>query len=335
MNDIEGVWAKLEEDAKSRQSSGIQKIRILAQTQFNIFLGYEKPKNRRIFLLIVSPDNVQIIAEYPKSQGFEVQLLSIPDDNGLVYLELILTNGRFSDVFTCLIQDIIEHIQFQENETQIVKMFIGRLLKWQQFLDQYDPEGLSEEAQRGLFGELWVLRKYMIPFLGLSAAIDSWKGPEKKQQDFKFYKSAVEVKTTTSKLHQKIQIASEQQLDSAGLDSLYLYHISLINGIGSGETLPEIVDSIRHLIAPDFEAVKKFEDSLINAGYISTHIGRYSGIKYLIRTHSAYKVDGDFPRIIGQNLLNGVGDVHYSINVSECAHYIIPEEEFNTYLRGV
>jgi hypothetical protein len=214
-------------------------------------------------------------------------------------------------------------------------MFIGRLLKWQQFLDQYDPEGLSDEAQRGLFGELWVLRKYMIPLLGLSAAIDSWKGPEKNQQDFKFFKSAIEVKTTISKLHQKIQIVSEQQLDNAGLNSLYLYHISLINGTGSGETLPEIVDSIRQLLIPDFEAVKKFEDSLINAGYISAHIGRYSGTKYLVRTQSAYKVDGNFPRIIGQNLLNGVGDVHYSINVSECAHHIVPEEEFIKSLRGI
>ncbi len=162
---------------------------------------------------------------------------------------------------------------------------MSRLVKWQQFLDQYDPEGLSEEAQRGLFGELWFLRKYMIPLFGVSQAIDSWKGPDKNQQDFLINSYAVEVKTSISKLHQKIQIASEQQLDDIGLKALFLYHISLIISFGSGETLPDLVDSIKKNIDANSESAKKFEDSLINAGYINIHVDRYYRTSYLIRSH--------------------------------------------------
>ncbi|CAJ37597.1 conserved hypothetical protein [Methanocella arvoryzae MRE50] len=287
-----------------------------------------------MLLLVTSQQNIPIAIEYPKSKGFEVQSIILPDDNKSVYLELILTNNRFSDVFTSLVQDIIDHIKNLETEKQAVSVFFGRLLKWQQFLDQYDPEGLSSEAQRGLYGELWVLRKFLLPLLGAKKSIDSWKGPEKYPQDFKFVKTAIEVKTTISKQHEKLTISSEQQLDDTGIDYLYLYHISLINGVTDGETLPEVVESIRTIIKDDFEASKKFEESLITAGYINAHIDRYMGVFYIIRNRNIYKVAEGFPRIIGKNLVNGVGDVHYTINVSECNHFTVPEELLIKCLRG-
>lgn len=335
MINIEELWTRLEDESKNKTSIGIQKIRILPESKFNIFLGYEKPKNRRVFLVIVSADSIPHDVQYPKSKGFEVQPIILPEETNIVNLDLILTNPRFIDVFSCLIQDIMDQISHQENEALMVNEFLSRLVTWQQFLDQYDPEGLSDEAQRGLFGELWVLRKYLMPILGQRISIESWQRPGNKQQDFIFNGNAVEVKTTISKQHQKLQITSEHQLDDKGLHALFLYHISLINTTGNGEKLPDIVDSIRKLIEHNPLIIKKFDDSLINAGYINAHIDRYLKNSYLIRSSKVYKVQDGFPRIIENNILNGVGEVQYSISVSECLHYMISEEEFSNYLRSV
>jgi hypothetical protein len=48
----------------------------------------------------------------------------------------------------------------------------------------------------------------------------------------------------------------------------------------------------------------------------------YTGIGYHVRQDNFFKVEGDFPRIQENELRNGVGDVKYSIIISQCQQYI-------------
>lgn len=332
---IEEIWTSLEDDARTENATGTVLRRLKPDSSYNICLGLGIPGNRRMLLLRILRSNSPEADSLPQSKGFEVRAVSLPEDTeDNATLELILTDSRFTDIFTSLVQDVVDDITAQKNEMSMIRAFIERLVKWQQFLDRYGNEGLGDEAQRGMYGELWFLRKYLIPILGINKAIDAWKGSSRKAQDFLFSDCAVEVKTTISKQHQKMYIASERQLDDTGLAALFLQHISLMESSGSCETLSDIVEDIRKIIAAEPTAVQKMEDSLFEGGYLNAHADRYNKTGYTVRSSSIFRIREGFPRITERDLLNGVGDVYYSVNVSECMHYVIPERDFKTFLAG-
>lgn len=334
---IEEIWKSMEKDLVSKEESFILKRRICSDFPFDLFLAMEKPENSRLFLLKISRSNIPDINPVPRSRGFELKVFTISneDSDSYAFLMLKLIDFRFSDIFSSLVNDILKNLSEITDERGLIKSFIGRIIKWQQFLEKYGNEGLSERAQRGLYGELWFLRKYMLPYLGIQEGIASWKGPSGKSQDFQFLKMAVEVKTTVGKQHQKIPISNEQQLDDTGLESLFLEHLSLIElNKGSGETLLSIVEEIKNLISSDLSSYRKFTDLLVEAGYLEEHAYKYLDFSYTVRSSNIFEVKDDFPRIIGYNLPHGVGDVHYSICVAECMRYKINDINFKSFVEA-
>ena len=102
------------------------------------------------------------------------------------------------------------------------------------------------------------------------------EGAFRKNQDFYFFKTGIEVKTSIAKQHQKIHIANELQLDDNDLDSLYVYFLSLRETFEHGETLPGIVDEIRKMISLKNGPVYEFEIQLFKSGYIDKHRTKYN-----------------------------------------------------------
>jgi hypothetical protein len=257
-----------------------------------------------------------------------VQRITLPQD-GEEYgtLQLVLTNARYKDIFTTLVQDIVNCLASVSDGRAAISAFITRLKRWQIFLEKHNSDGLSEIAQQGLYGELWFLRKLVFPHLELPKGVRCWTGPKGTQQDFQFPGCAVEVKTTSAKQHQKLAIASERQLDDTGAGTIVLLHLSLDVRQGQGETLPVMVASVRSLVASDAIAKDELENLLFEIGYLDIHATRYENIGYTIREHNYFKVGANFPKIIESDLRNGVGDVRYSISVTECKRFSIPEAE--------
>jgi hypothetical protein len=94
-----------------------------------------------------------------------------------------------------------------------------------------------------------------------------------------------------------------------------------------GETLPEIIATVRSIVASDAIAKDELENLLFEVGYLDIHATRYENIGYTIREHNYFDVETDFPKIIESDLRNGVGDVRYTISVAECKRFSIPESE--------
>jgi hypothetical protein len=196
------------------------------------------------------------------------------------------------------------------------RAFLGQLARWQKFLSA-SFDGLSQEAQRGLWGELHFLREHLLPTTG-TTAVNSWKGGERAHQDFQFESSAVEVKTTLAKQPQVVRITSERQLDDSAWDSLFLNVIALEVRDGSGETLPEIVASLRAKLATDSGAREQFEDELLAIGYLEAHAERYADRGYQVRTVGFFRVGPKFPSLVEADMPAGVGDANYALSVAAC-----------------
>jgi hypothetical protein len=320
---IEIIWEELENQIKNH-TSGYLTRRIFPDGNHDIYLAIEYPSRTRILMIYVDCTSIEKSIVFPTSSGFEVRRMIFPEDNRIA-LQLILINNRYKDIFTALVQDIAENIAFIPVETDAVQMFANRLKRWQMFLEKHDLEGLSEEVQQGLYGELWFLRQLVIPHFGLSS-LHYWLGPEGANQDFSFEGCAVEVKTTVSQNPQKLSISNENQLDETRLNKLFLMHLSL-DVRSNGETLPEIVESLRAILGKDSSSRELFEKRLFQIGYLDIHAPKYSETSYKHRTSGYFKIEQDFPRIVPADLKQGIVQVRYSIEISACRPYAIAEPE--------
>jgi hypothetical protein len=142
------------------------------------------------------------------------------------------------------------------------------------------------------------------------------------------------VKTTSTKQHQKLAIASERQLDDTGAGTIILLHLSLDIRTGQGETLLDMVASVRSIVANDPLAKEEFENRLFELGYLDLHASRYEQTSYTVREANYFKVEQDFPRIVEADLRNGVGDVRYTISISECKRFSIDESNMLSLIEG-
>jgi Putative PD-(D/E)XK family member, (DUF4420) len=327
---ISELWSELERNIQQDRSGYVTR-RVRADSLCDLRIAVVEPQGTRTLLLKVRRTVAEVIREYPKSEGFQVQLVQLPNDSqDYVTLQLALTQNRYSDIFTALVDDVITGVAEKTTEETGLEEFIVRLRRWQAFLRINQPEGLSEIAQQGLYGELWFLRQLVLPHLGLLKGLRCWTGSKGTQQDFQFSRCAVEVKTTSAKQHQKLAIASERQLDDTGAGAVVLLHLSLDVRQGQGETLPGIVASVRSLVAGDVIARDELENILFETGYLDIHATRYENVGYTIREHNYFRVGADFPKIIESDLRKGVGDVRYTISVAECKHFSLSELEVVT-----
>ncbi|NMG20917.1 PD-(D/E)XK motif protein [Brasilonema bromeliae] len=322
---IRELWTELEKSIKLGGSEYLVR-RVRPDCACDLRIGVQEPTGNRMLLLKIRRSSASSIVDFPSSEGFEVRRILLPSDGeNYVTLQLVLTQNRYADIFTSLVDDVIEGVAGKQKEKAALEEFIIRLRRWQSFFKQHSPDGLSKTQQQGLYGELWFLRQVIIPQLGSRQSIQYWTGPRGTQQDFQFPNCAVEVKTTVEKQHQKLSISSERQLDGTGTGTLILVHLSLDVRQGRGESLPDIVNSVRILVQNDPIAKEELETLLLEVGYLDIHTPRYEEIGYTQREVNYFKVEGDFPRIVEADLPNGVGDVRYSISVAECKRFSLPE----------
>jgi hypothetical protein len=328
---LAAIWEDLEQvQAEGRE--GRFKRRIRPESTLDLFVAVEKPTNRRMLLMLVSEASIDGVDELPTSQGVEARVARPGDDGRDAALELVLTDPRYADIFGALVADIAGAVVVEGDEAAAVAVFVGRLRRWQRFLEEGGLKGLSPEQQRGLFAELWLLREHLLPTLGSVGAVGGWTGPSHASHDFQLGASAVEVKATAAKQHQVLRIASERQLDKTGVAELFLFHLSLDVHLNAGESLPMLVEDLREkLRATTVES--GFEDRLLDAGYLDAHATLYADSGYAVREENFFRVDTGFPRIVEHDLPAGVGDVRYSVAVSECKHFSVEAELVRETLR--
>jgi len=324
MTKIERIWSELENDKSF--SHGLLIRRYSGDILPDIFVAIKLPEGFRCIAASLSNTKNLNLSLFSNLRDISVEI--IPDDQNpdRNYLIFKLLNAEHRDIFSVLCEDLILSVAPMQSEEKILKELINRFEKWKSLFDKVSSHGLTPEEQRGLFGELFLLKKLLISFNQTSIVLSSWVGVEKQIRDFQYNNWGVEVKTTHGNNHQKIQISSERQLDTSNLEHLFLFHLSMEPRLNSGETLNSMVDSIRLILESDFVSLNKFNNKLFEAGYFENHRDNYSDTGYFIRNETFYKVEGDFPRIEENDIRNGVGDVKYSIIISQFSEYVKSEE---------
>jgi len=324
----EEAWQNLEMDKSSIINNRIKKFLFTPSSPIDIYLGSVYPEMHRILIFRTESNYIYKPENFPDLKYFSISVERLPDDTPeYKAIKIILLDNNYKEIFSVLADDIINAVKSTNNKKQAIDTFYSRLSRWINFLERFGTRGLSKESARGLFGELWFLYTYLIK-TGYPKSVESWTGPQGTPQDFQFLGSAVEVKTTIMKQPQKIRISNELQLDDKGLENLFLFHLSVIERIQSGDTLVSIIKQIRESLEKNIQNKSYFDQMLFDSGYLDEHSEHYASTGYNIRQESFFRVSDGFPRIIECDLPEGVGDLNYSVNVSSCSNFTVSVESF-------
>lgn len=268
----------------------------------------------------------------PDVHGVEISAVSLPgEDASLGSLLLVLKDSSYADIFQSLVCDLVEVLALTETDGEAVNLFLNRIRKWQRFLEISQSEGLSDEAQQGLYGELWFLREQILPYSG-ACGVRYWNGGKRTPQDFQLPRGAVEVKTTLASSHPFLKIHGVRQLDETSVPRLLLCHLAMERKSHQGETLVAIVETIFLLLENCPDVRDHFDTLLLDAGYHNCHRDRYEECGYAVRRKEMYLVHGEFPRIRESEIRNGIGKIEYSIDVAVCRDFQVSFEEIATLL---
>lgn len=263
------------------------------------------------------------LSAFPKWRGLSInqeffaQLGPLREKNFLVISQEI---EESEEIFEKILQNLVDHILSGEDKPLFTTIY-EVLDRWHNFFLRKKDFRLTPEEQRGVFGELYYIRKWLGTFPDEPPLIISyWKGPTKNRIDFVKNDFAVEIKTIVPKIREDVKIANEKQLElNPVINKLYLYVIEIEPNESDGKTIQQLMDEIRQILlikAPSI--LVKFNDLLLDLG-ITDEI--YNDTLYFVHKENAYKVTSDFPKITSDILPVGVSNVSYSIDLSHCINF--------------
>lgn len=323
---IRQLWEELDRTLLLGTGSHQRAYRRLdLETETGIRLGCAAPGNVWELLIEIGSAGNTFSVEYPKWKGmaFETLTLNVPKEN-THHIRLFLEQRENRDIFVIVCADLVQQLDgclTNESRRSAISDF---LTKWSHFFERHGQEGLSQEEQRGLYGELWWLQHMIQADIEYLSAVTSWKGCRRDYHDFEIKGHVVEVKTTMTKEPRKVQINNERQLDYRGLKSLHLFVLTLGKLDNGDRTLPDLVQSLRSFLS-EKPISYTFEQSLREAGYLDIHAHLYSS-SYSVIKKELFVVKEGFPRIT--DMPQGLGDLHYSVVLAACNSFACDTSDY-------
>lgn len=285
-------------------------------------------RGRFVFQLDAAVTPLLLARSLPSPAGIDVLRDEIGD--GHLRLSLILADSTDFDIFRILCADLLElTVSLSPSETERgMALVLDRVARWQDVLARRRAGNLSRNEIIGLVGELLFLRDLLLPRMSAMAALTAWRGPFGDEQDFAIADTIFEVKSQSSTADRRIQISSEDQLDTAQ-SRIIVCQQGLApshEGDPTGRSLNALVGEVRATIAvAGPAAADRLEVALFDAGWELRP--EYDGERWRLVDRTFYDVREGFPRIIRSDLANGVEDVRYRIRVADCAEFRVDVEE--------
>lgn len=280
--------------------------------------------------------------EIPDDPWDEDQMKALPKWNGLLikmeyhdtfgplkdryFIEFIQADPDTGDLFETVMQNIFDYV-ISRNDEPLFTVIYKVLEKWKSFFKRGGFRKLNEEQQRGLYGELWFMKKWIEnnpdkpPLL-----LEGWGGPLSDRVDFRTNGWGVEIKTVKDQLNKKIRISNENQLKiTEAVPKIFIYVCYLEVSRNFGQTLQELVDELRyHFNLFSHQLLLKFNDSLLSSGFQENE---YTELYMNVLDNETYEVKDNFPIITSNMLPTGISHVSYSIDLTHCKAFKIETEK--------
>lgn len=296
------------------EAGKIDTRRVSASAQWNWYWAVMPRAD--VALVLQLSDLPKPAPELPKLRNLEIRFQTLPG-GPILYIRL-KDSGQW-ELFETLCRDVMAAGELGETEAEALERAVGRTFRWHYLLRGRNIEVLSEEAQKGLIGEIEVL-KLLIASLGAKPALSAWMGPSGAPKDFELKADCIEIKARRGASQPFVNIASEHQLADVPERRLWL-GVLAIDKVQSphGLTLTEHIDEVTELLErTEPSAIMDWDLHLADAGYDVLH--DYSAWRWIVSAADFHAVVEGFPRIATPVPL-GVAGVTYAIALSACAPF--------------
>ena len=259
------------------------------------------------------------VPDLPKLRNLEIRFQTLP---GGPILYIRLKDNAQIELFETLCRDVVAAAELAVTEAEALERSIGRTFRWHYLLRGGRDEVLSEEAQKGLIGEIEVLKR-LIDGLGAKPALMAWTGPSGAPKDFELKSDCIEVKARRGASQPFVKISNEDQLSPVPDRRLWL-SILAVDKVQSphGRTLTEIVAEVTALLGrTEPSAILAWDLHLADAGYDVLH--DYASWRWIVSEPEFHAVTEDFPRIAAPIPL-GLSNLSYTLALSACAPFLKP-----------
>lgn len=323
-------WSSIDSNV---QDGSINGRRVDATLPWGLFWALDV--GRRCLLVFRHQADSQPKTRIPTLKGLEIAFTE-SDQHGTCILFLKLLDSTQRDIFHRLCSDIVSAVSRAKTESEAVSLFLARTWRWHHLLRGGFDQKLSKEEQKGLIGELVVIEKFLLPNLSFRDAVAAWTGPLGAPKDFEIGRLSIEAKARRGAATPFVAISSEHQLDTSGVDALYLHVVELDGaneGVNDAFTVTDIAGRVRdHIVKDDVDSAYLFEKLLMSSGF--SWDDDYKDSRWLAGRSSLFEVRDAFPRITSAAFPSGVSNVKYSIALKDCVAFRVAAEVVTSKLRG-
>lgn len=331
MIDYHKIWGSINSESKKTPLQPQIARRIPSNGVFSVFLATDFRKGIRLLYIKLESGHDIITSTLPKFRGLEISLSvgSLGEFTNVEFVKFTQSIPNTDIIFELVISDLCDKIIQLQNKNNLNSALTKALNEWKIFFEKQENEILSIASQKGMFGELYFLKEYLFQKYSFTESFLYWTGSDRTNHDFQIRNSAIEIKTTSTKQHKKFIVSSEKQLDSTGLEHLFLSLLSLnLHSNMPDRTLPALIKEIFSLIREDHIAMYMFQVKLVKYGYNGNLAEKYT-VGFSIFEMKFFEVLEGFPRLLQNNLPGGVGDLKYSVVVAACSSFEVKPEILN------
>jgi len=315
--------------AEAPQTEGHYHRRIPVAAHWPAHAGIRRPTNDRFLIFETEAKAVRGLHLRDETKGYSIEVG--PDEAGRTdrtAIRIQETARPYREIFAIFCTDLLEHWIPHTSAHDALKSLTRRLASWKRFFQRGAQPALSREDYIGLYGELSFIEAALNAGIQPLPLISAWQAPLSTNQDFLFGPLAAETKTTTANEIDKVRITNARQLDSTGLQNLFLARYAFDFRQGAGRTLPQLAVVLKaHLSTVSPEALALFCDRLLEAGLVEAVPNDLDTWGFTLRHLDIFRVTDGFPRLLESDLPQGISEPSYTLDLSAAAPYKTTEAE--------
>lgn len=270
---------------------------------------------------------VFIFKEKPK---FEIKTIKISSrilERGSefrLFISLFDKDEVIQEIFDVFVNDIIEHVKLATTEKEILEIMSNRFQYWTELFKRTNMS-LNEQWIRGFWGELYFLDAILSKKIGIDAAIKSWVGPEKANQDFILEKKIFEIKTKTQSA-QTVFISNDNQLSR----EMYLTILTVTKSSLLHKNSLNLFQLIKNISAKitNYETLEIFQQKLLEIELFPYDIVEiYNGFNYEFYKVDYFEISDNFPFIDHANVPKEIPSYKYELTISEICEFELKDSQ--------
>jgi len=318
--ELKQKWSGLSENPIT---IGFRSLRISAVCICELYLAVSKEGKRCLILSLPSNKHLDF-------KGIQKENLSIEYFREKNLIVLQLTDSDFNDLFDDLILSLYHGIKNISQVDEYSNHFIQAFYRWSEFFEDKKSDLLSEDAIKGIMGELLILKLLITApdKSEINSLLKAWTGLYDKGNDFELESKNLEVKSK-SPSGIDVRISSEFQLEVSQGKGLELFVVSLLSDFTVGIHIGDLILEIKKLVQESSGDNTILWKALSQKNITAKNVSQYDRYRFKPVNWISYNcADENFPKLSMSSIPVEISGLKYTLSTNLLTSFIIEQSDF-------